>query len=370
MTSTIINRNFGIPTLCGAVLSLTLLSGCQGHKIIARVKNATITEEEYIKRVQRVSAQMFPQNAQIDAGGITVVSMVKELLTSEMTAEKKYTPSDQSVAQFEAFYKRSHPEIAEALQSGVLQEEDLARSIKIQMEEFAIGTDGAHAEDKDIQAAYDEQKEQLKIPEFVTVRLLEAPDKVTAQQALDQLKKNADFKTVAVQLLHMPAQAAAIADKGQTLPEKGIIPELRTALSLLNPGQYTDKPVEVHPPSRSGGAPQTLFVIGQVVRKTKEYMPTKEEIRPVLEQIALGKTHPDWKQHQQQALADYTRTLLSNSQVQINIERYQGLLKTYVAPMAEGHTATAPGGTLSSPESPQQSAPASPPQSSPAPAPQ
>lgn len=369
MTSIMSNRPLSISALCCAVVSLSALSGCMGHKVIARVKTATITEDEYFKRVQRVSAQMFQPGADIDAGGITVVTMVKELLTSQLAAEKKYTPSDQSVAQFEAFYKRSHPDIADALKGGQLTEEDLVRSIKFQMEEFAIGTDGAHAEEKDIQAVYDEKKDQLKIPEFITVRLLQSPDLVSAQQALDQLKKNGDFKTIASQLLHMPPQEAALADKGQTLRSDGILPELRTVLSTLNPGQFTDKPIEVHPLNRTSGAMQKLFVIGQVVRKTKEYIPTKEEILPVLEQIAIGNTHPDWKQHQQQVLADYTRNAINNSEVQINIERYQKLIKTYVMPMAESHTATAPGGTLAPPEasSPQDAPPSAPPPNLPPP---
>ncbi len=363
MNSILNNRTLVTPALCCAALSLSILTGCQGHKIVARVKTATVTEDEYFKRVQRVTPQMLPQGTDIDAGGITIIGMVKELLTSQLAADKKFTPSEQSIAQFEAYYKRSDPNIAEALQNGQLTEEDLNRGIKLKMEEFAIGTDGAHAEDKDLQAAYDEQKDQLKIPEFITVRLLQAPDSVTAQQALDQLKKNASFKTIGTDLLHMPPQAAAAAEKGQTIRVDGILPELRTALASLTPGQFTDKPVEVHPQNRSTGAVQTLFVIGQMVRKTKEYIPSKEEIKPVLEQIAVGKTHPDWKQHQQQALADFTRNAVNNSEVQINIERYQKLLKAYILPIAENHTATAPGGSLAPPEAqspqsaPQQSAP-------------
>src|SRR5207253_2815051 len=145
-----------ILALC-AVGALTGLVGCQGHRVVARVGSAAITADDFYDRVQHTGAAQFtnlPPNTTLDAGALTLMSMIRESLIAQLAAEKKVVPSEDTVMRVISYTKRAQPALQDQITAGRLSEEDLVRSIRLSIEEFGIGTDGAKADPKEVEDTY------------------------------------------------------------------------------------------------------------------------------------------------------------------------------------------------------------------------
>ncbi len=333
---------------CGvAALSLSWLAGCQGHRVVARVNSSPINEEEYMERVQRTT-QMLPNT---DAGGTALVSIIREKLTTQLAAQKNAIPSEDAVRKLANYSRRSIPQLYDEINAGQLDESDFLNSVRFNLEEFGIGTEGAKATEAEVQEMYRTQKDLLAYPDMWTVRLLQVPDPTSGQVILDQLKKDGNFANAARQMGADPMQASA-AGKAATLIASGPNmttlltdnPSLREALAKLNPNEFLPAPMTVQ--ARNPQAPtslQNIVILVQLVKRLPGKPVTLDETRPLIEQTVIAKKNPEWRQHKNQQLAEFTG---KKSDIQINVKRYQPLLSTYILPQAEGNAATGPNGTL------------------------
>lgn len=353
MTSIFRIRLASLAGLCLATLTLTGLSGCQNNKaIVARVNTTAITNDDFEERALRVTADQLQYAQGMDAGALALVSMIHENLVSELAKQKGVEPQPADIQKIVAFTKLSDPRVASAINGGSLTEDDVVRSIRGQMEDFAIGTDGAKAEDKDVQALYNQRKAQgraggLVIPETYKIKIVRAPDPTTGQQALDQLKKTGDWKGVATTVLHLTGAEAANAGREQSVDMTRIQPQtLQDALRALQPGQFTPAPIQATITNPQTHAQQPLIVIAQVISKQPERTLTLDEVRPLLQQSVIANTHKDWQAHEQQLLASFTQDLLSKGLLQINIKRYEKLLDTFISPMAASRAGNVSGTTI------------------------
>lgn len=326
-------------SLCAA-LALASLTGCQGDKVVARIKSAPITEKELADRTMRFNSNL--QGSGLDAGGTTLFRMMRELLVDQCAADKKLTPTPEAVLKMEAIFRRTQPGIADALSDGSISEEDLMRQVRLTMEEFAIGTDGAKAEDKDVQAEYDKQLKtgNLKYPETWTIRTLRANDEATAEQVLEQLKRTPDFAQAATRFLGATALSAITAGRESSFPVQSLPPALKEALTPLSPGQFAAKPILLPIPNQQTQTVDNAYIVAQLVKKQPEVVPKLEDIRPLLERNVIQNSHPQWSEHKEEVVAQYTLDAVQKGEVQINIKRYEKLMLAFQA--APVHTAVPP----------------------------
>src|SRR5437763_795137 len=87
------NQRLGALALCS--LAVLAMAGCQPQqKIVATVNSTTIGEDDYVDRLQTAS-QLVPQ---LDAGGTTLIYMIREELTHQLTKRNKTPVTDEQVS--------------------------------------------------------------------------------------------------------------------------------------------------------------------------------------------------------------------------------------------------------------------------------
>ncbi len=334
-----------------AVAALVLLPGCQGHKIVARINTVAINENDLVDRALNTHVtQAIPG---MDVGGYTLIMMIKEELTHQLADVKHAAVSQEDAESFAEFTKRMDPTFANAILSGNLSDEEFERDRRLSLEQIGIGTEGAKAEDRDIQAKYDDltkaapgQKPKLEFPELWTVRMMPFGDEATAERAIDMLKTQ-PFPVVAQQLLPITPVQAQQATRDTVVNADNVqmrSPALYTAMSALSPGQVVAQPVPVQLNNPQTNTPQQGYLVAQMVKQVKAEKPTLQQARTYLNVLIITSTRPQWSQHANQALAAFTQA--SAHSIQINVDRYKPLLSAYILPQAA--TYVTPGGGIPS----------------------
>lgn len=345
-------------TLGVIAVALIGLSGCQGQKIVARVKNQTITQDELYERMLTTVPGSIPQQAGMDVGGATLINMIREAMMLQLAEEKKVKPTEESVSKFYAFVKRANPSLDDEIRAGRQDEAEMLRRIRLTLAEFAIGTNGAKVDDKEVQAEFEKSRNEFKISESFTVKSLRVPTEAAGNQALDLLRKTGDFRTAAMQVLNVSGSQLAGAGRETTVPGDKLPKELRDAFAATPVGQYSAKPIEVSAPNPQTQVMEKFFIVAQVVRKTPAFDPKLEDVRAVIEQKLLTQKYPDWQSVKDKTLAEFTRTAAEKKDIQINIKRYQSLLNSFILAQADmrlgpqtpsGGMAPPPGGSGASP---------------------
>ena len=323
--------------LSALVLALPLLSGCQGRKIIARVNNQTITEDDFIPRVERL--RTIPQGVNLDCGGLTLYNMIRTDLIDQLAADPAVhaAPSPEQVKTYGNLLKHMLPKLQNQMSNGLLSDEDFQEQVRIVIEMVGIGTDGAKAEEADVQATYDDlkAKNQANFPASYSVRLLPVDTLVNGQKILDQLKKTGDFKQAAQTLQMSPDRMASVGKQTLFLKDE-LPPKLTEALDRLSPGQFTPDPVgyDVPNPSDPKAKAVTQYVIAQLVSKEAMKPATIDDMRPQLQQLALEKKFPQLNQHFAIKLADITTMSQKKGSILIYIDRYKAPVTDFMMSQA------------------------------------
>lgn len=323
--------------------ALLALTGCQSHKIVARINNEAVTDQVYQDRAERVNS-IDPQQG-LDAGGVALYTIIHEKLIDQLAQQKGYAVSEDALNKVVDFVIRN-PQYQNTLAQGLSTREDIKRQIKSALETSAIGTDGGKADDKEIQAAFTERKATFTLPETWVIRSLPVPTEAQGQVVLNSLKVTRDFRTEAAKLGYA-GRALANAGAPNYIPVDRLqtVPALYSALKTLQPGQFVASPVALppNPEQQQQGAGPSYACI-QLVEKRAAYVPTVDEIRPLLSEVALAKKFPQLAQHANQSLSEFT--LKSAPTIEINIERYKDLLPSFIVPTARNYRPTSAGGSL------------------------
>lgn len=319
------------PVLCALAIALFTLPGCQGRKVVARVNSETINEDDFTARALRVTT-LNPQTG-LDAGGLTLVNMVKENLVLQLAKNKGITLTDDQVNQYVAIMEKLNPQIMEGIHSGKLLAEDVAREYRMEMLLFALGTDNAKADPKELQATYDKHKQELTLQASYRLRLMLLQDPSKAQQALAEVKKSGDFKQAAIVSGSSPE-----AVRETSIPVLQAPPALKASLDALKPLGFTPEPIAL--PLQTG----QVYLIAQLLEKTTDHTLTLEESRIRVERMALEDKFPQWGQHADTAINDFITQ--SKDNIQINIDRYKNLKEQFILPKPKP---VVPAGAPSSP---------------------
>ncbi len=348
MNPTLFRRARLLARVLSAAAALVLLSGCEGHKIVARVRNVAINENDLEDRALR--SHITQGVTGLDVGGFTLVLMIKGELTHQLAKQKHADVSNEDVQTFAAFLKRMNPTYINAMNAGNLSEDEFERQEQETLENVGIGTEGAKASDQEIQAKYNEltqaapgQRPQMMYPELWTLRRLPFGDEATAQRAIEMLNAHSAFPIVAQQLLGAPAMLAQRLTADTVFMARQIQqenPAEYAALSTLTPGQIVSKPIPGQITTQQG-QPQSVFWVEQMVKQEKEAKPTLEQARPYINVVIITSTRPQWQQHATQELAAFTAA--SANAIQINVDRYKSLLGAYIMPQAATYAAPTAG---------------------------
>lgn len=316
-----------LPLVVGGMLGILLLSGCQNQKVVARVKNQPITEEQLSARAMRLTANDLQAYPSLDSGAAALVSIIREKLSDIYCAEKGWQPTTAEVDKWVAYLRHRNPALDAAIKAGKIDIEDLKRDNKFLMEEVAIGTDGAKVDAAELQKEYDSNKPALSIPKFYVLRLLPVPDAATAEKILPELKNSGDFRTAAAKLGMPPAQAMGAGQESYaaaTAFEADTVAELDNIAKSTS--KFTDKPLPLKiKASPENPQPGAQLVIGQVTSVIPEFVPTPDEVKFVLTQRILARKFPNFELHKNQMIAEYT----GNANIQINVKRYEPLLDIF-----------------------------------------
>ena len=324
------------------IAAFGILAGCQPEKkAIAVVNGKPILEEEYNTRVQGITAGSFQQGVTMDAGGITMLNLIRSELTEQLAAQSNATPTKEFIDSGVDYAVHNDPNLATQLQTGENSKENLARQLRFQTEMIGIGTNGAKISDTELKAAY----EGADFAPYVvskakySIKALRVPDMTQGTQILAELKKTADFKKAALSMKANEAQAEAVA-KPVSMPADSTPPELKAELDKLKPNEFAPTPIKVTG-TNAQGAPGDTFIVAQLIRKEEDRKQTVNEVKFPLQNALLVKNHPDWQKHYLNLLAEFT----SKADIKINLEKYKGLLaEIRTQAKTELQTPVSPGG--------------------------
>jgi hypothetical protein len=352
---TSIHRNLARPiTAVCASLLLPILCGCQGHKIIARINGESINDDQYLSRLERVVPQEFDPlvktnraGLNIDAGAVALVSILREKAVDLLAKQKNVVPTSETVESIFNYQRQADPNIAAMMKTTPGLEEDIRRNIRIQSEALGIGTDGAQVDAKELNDAFNAQKnsptasDRLDIPERIGLRVLRVKDADDGLLTLNRLKASGDFAAEAAR----EGDGPPVDGSERIFPTSEIqkqLPSLYEALKSVKPGTFAPAPLPI-----INGATSFLAVV-EVTHKEPTHIVTLDEVRSVLTQRLLQKKFPQWQLHFIQTLNDFLR---KDATIEIDIDRYKPLIQAFFKTLIEPVSApqTAPPGAVGTP---------------------
>ncbi len=306
------------------IATFGILAGCQPEKkAVVVINGKPILEEEFNTRVQGITSGSFQQGMTMDAGGLTMLNLIRAELTEQLAAKTNSIPAKEFISSGVEYALRNDPALMAQIQTGENSRENISRQFQYQSEMIGIGSNGAKVTAAELQAAYDapDFAPYQKVKAKYAIKALRVPDAEKGMQILDELKKTGDFKKAAASLNANEAQAESVA-KPVTLIADSTPPELKVALDKLQPNEFAPAPVKI-PAASAQGAPGDTFVVVQLIRKDPERVQTLNEVRFTLENDVLVKKNPDYQKHYRNLLADFT----NKAEIKINLEKYKGLME-------------------------------------------
>jgi foldase protein PrsA len=169
---------------------LVMRHRAQSAIIIASVNGATITRDDLFNQMQDT------------VGAQTMHKIIQNDLQLQFAQKKGLAPTDADVdAEYAKMLQR--PNFQQALAQSGIPESDFKESLRIQLAETNVITQGVTASEADAQKYYQVQSNpstpaaQFYQPEEVSLRAIATPSQVLAQRALADLNTQSPFELVA-----------------------------------------------------------------------------------------------------------------------------------------------------------------------------
>jgi peptidyl-prolyl cis-trans isomerase C len=140
----------------------------------------------------------------------------------------------------------------------------------------------AQITDAKVKEAYDQYAKQAPQNEEVHARHILVGSEQEAKDIIDQLKKGADFATLAKDKTTDPSGKSNGGDLGY-FTKQDMVPEFATAAFALKPGEFTQTPVHT----------QFGWHVIKVEDKRKKPAPSFDEVKPQIEQYVTRKAQAD-----------------------------------------------------------------------------
>ncbi len=187
--------------IMAAVMVAVFLTGC-GKSTVAKVNGRKITRQEYYNRLERMP--MGNQNIQVEAGMAVLRDLINEELLLRLAEKEKCPPTDAQVNQRYAEMQKQ-PQFMQRMKESGLSKDQAKDLVRILQAHFNLLTRGITVTDKEVKDYYEKNKStQFTVPENSDVAAIFCEKEADAKKAMDLLKKNVEFATVAKQLSSDP----------------------------------------------------------------------------------------------------------------------------------------------------------------------
>jgi hypothetical protein len=294
-----------------------------------------IDQDQYVDRMQRVTKAVFDQTLQIagrqsdpqlDAGAVALISILREMAIDQLAKQKGVVPSDDSITSIMNYQRAADPTLDKAIKKDPSMEDLQKRSLRLQEEVFAIGTDGAQVDNNELKTEFEADRALLDVQAKVGLRVLGVKDESEGLTLLGQLKATGDFRAAERQEQSPPPFDGTERFFPVDSLQKSALP-LYDAVKSLNPGQFAPAPVTLTLPTQSGQS-QSLIVLVQLTDRLPAKKVTLEQVRPIISQRVLQKSHPQMNQHVLEQLNEYLQNQAKT--LEIYSDRYKGVVMAYL----------------------------------------
>lgn len=343
-----------IALMLPTVLVGGLLSGCSNNpakKVAVRINKDTVTEDEFLERVQGVSiadlAPSYQQRGPAKAGEYAMFQTILEKLLEQLAAEKGVKPTDAQINDYVAYAKKSfaNPNGAALTlmqQNPFRSDADWKRDAKVALIQRGLAVAPLKISPEDQKRKFDEVKSMLTPADKYHLRILDSTTEAKANQALDALKKGVAFETVALQNSNSVSPGSKDGDIG-VIDATSLPPAWLDAIKDLKPNEYTKKVIKLDPASRNmatpGAQPQIHYYLLQVIEKLPGKAPTQEESKYAIELALISEKDPQFFQR----IAGDIDAFKQKADIQVNLPAYKDLLKKMMTPSGGQPGTTAPG---------------------------
>jgi len=326
------------------LLVLPLAAGCgRNERIAARVNGETITEDEFLARVQTVNAVQLGTSAQARgparAGEMALDRLIQERLLLQLGAEKKVVPTPEQVNAYVALAKKfqnrqEFPVLTFMQPDPFRTEEDWQRDAKMALIFRGLVKAPMNLKEEEVRKLYDRIKTLLAERDQYHLRLIDIVNKAKAQKALESLLKGVPFETVALKESDDPVSGRNSGDIGWQ-PDVQIPQPILQAVKNLKAGDFTKQLIKAPSAASAPGAPpQDHYFLAQLVEKRPGRTPTFEEIRLFCENLYMQQTEPmAFQPNGRVQLA--LREFREKASIQINLKPYENMLKKPTTPSSE-----------------------------------
>jgi hypothetical protein len=313
--------------ICGA----SLLAGCQGETTtVARVNSQAITREAWTERTVRAHPGDLANDRTHEIGSIILFGMMTDELVKQLAASTHASPSAADITAMADLRKRDL-NIQQAINSGIVTDEDIDRAETLNLEIFYIGVDGAHPPAADVEKYYTSRKAQFDkfFPDAWLVRTVSMPSEALAKQAIDLLQHGQPMQVAAQQLLNAtPQQAAAQVGQYEATVEQlqRTQPAVYDALKAGQKGTVSTRPIPFK--ARNG---MSAFAVFQIAEVSTGGQATLAQVRPLIERQLLQESHAGWQEHANSLIRDFAH----KADFEVYLERYKPLIATLLMPQFE-----------------------------------
>lgn len=294
-------KNWWLGALVLALVASFVLAGpwarAAGGDVVAEVNGAPITRDAFYEALEAaVGAQVLDQ-------------LITETLVLQAGKELKAPVTDDEVDEALAALRAAYPseEIYQAtLAAYGLNEERLARQLRLSMILERLATQNVTITDEEVAAYFEEHQEELAHPERVRARHILVETREEAESIIEALEKGESFEELAAQHSLDAATKGNGGDVGFFSRSDNLVASFKEAAFALQVGQVSE-PVE---------SPYGYHVIQVTEREEARPATLEEEAEGIRTALTREKATP---------ASEILTGLLEQADVVIRWERYQAL---------------------------------------------
>lgn len=185
--------------VAGIALAATALhlSGCAGDKPFATINGQVVTQDEYVKMLERQNV-LVPGGQSTNAERLVIDQLISNKVILAQAAKDNVVPTDDEVNRFYTLQKKlveaqfPGKTYENALKEQGITEEEIKSDIKVKLAETNIYSSKLKISQETVRKIYDQNRNQIGVPARVQLRMIvvgpNTPDFAKAKQLFAQGK--------------------------------------------------------------------------------------------------------------------------------------------------------------------------------------
>jgi parvulin-like peptidyl-prolyl isomerase len=251
--------------LTGAALGITLLgAGCGKQDTFARVNGQAISQDEYVRALERAVIQPPGMPTPVPAGRLVLDQVIGNKVVMAEASRLGVMPDDKAVDQRFELQKRIMKEqmpqstFEEEMKKQGMTMEEVKDQFRAQMAETELVAKRLNLKEEDVKKAYETQKANLGMPERVHLRVIAVPAQGdTVKQVQQALASKTDFAEVAKTYNSSPQLKTSGGLLPQATPANQVPAPWRAKVNSTKSGEFFG-PVDA--PATPGAPPLKAWV--------------------------------------------------------------------------------------------------------------